>query len=348
VKVLPFNGKTLFIETKEGTIYGTIAVARYLNSLVKDKSYLNRKDEFEFALIHQWVSFCIQEGDLSKHYGYLSKCIQSGTYFVGNSLSFADLFILTHIQHDYKSFDKQEFISLGRWFNHMQQFDLCNPTKVHLELKVDKFVFKPIPELHPKKEEKKEITKKEEEKKEEKKEVTKKDEKKKIVEEKKEPCVITFGDIRVGHIISVKKHEKADRLYVESINVGEEAPRIICSGLVPHMGLEDLENKQVLVFCNLKPKNAVGIDSNGMVLCSTDSETKKVQLLKIPDGSKPGDIVTFGDEKPAPEKQLHERKLKAILEDLKTDENGNVIFKGLKAMVNGKGITSDFKNAHVS
>jgi len=98
---------------------------------------------------------------------------------------------------------------------------------------------------------------------------------KKIVEEKKEPCVITFGDIRVGHIISVKKHEKADRLYVESINVGEEAPRIICSGLVPHMGLEDLENKQVLVFCNLKPKNAVGIDSNGMVLCSTDSETKK-------------------------------------------------------------------------
>lgn len=42
------------------------------------------------------------------------------------------------------------------------------------------------------------------------------------------PCSL---DIRVGHIVSVREHPDADGLYVEMIDVGEEKPREIVSGL---------------------------------------------------------------------------------------------------------------------
>lgn len=312
------------------------------------------------------MGFCLNEKNLSNHLVYLNKCMQSGTYLVGNSLSFADLFVYSFVENLHQSFDNKNYINIARWFDYIQHYDVLKTEKVSLGLKVDKFVFKPIADLHPKKEEKKPEEKKDakveakpetkqevktEVKKEETKSDVKKDEKKKEkkpVEEKKEPNVITQADIRVGKILTVKKHEKADRLYVEEIDVGEEKPRVICSGLVPHMKPEDLQDKLVLVFCNLKPKSAVGIDSFGMVLCATDSETKKVQLVIVPEGTKPGTVVQFGDEVNQPEKQLHERKLKAILEDLKTNSDGEVVFKDLKAKVGGKVCTSNFKNAHVS
>lgn len=42
------------------------------------------------------------------------------------------------------------------------------------------------------------------------------------------------------------------RLYCEEIDVGEEEPRKIASGLVPHYSVEEMEGRRVVVFCNLK------------------------------------------------------------------------------------------------
>jgi methionine--tRNA ligase beta chain len=81
----------IHIETHEGKFYGPITICRYLNTLAKDKSFLSRKDDFEFALIHQWMNFASH--DLTKNLSYLNKVIQNGTFFVGNSISFADLFM---------------------------------------------------------------------------------------------------------------------------------------------------------------------------------------------------------------------------------------------------------------
>lgn len=48
-------------------------------------------------------------------------------------------------------------------------------------------------------------------------------------------------DIRVGQIIKIWRHEEADSLYVEEVDVGEPEPRIICSGLVKYIPLEHLQ-----------------------------------------------------------------------------------------------------------
>lgn len=47
-------------------------------------------------------------------------------------------------------------------------------------------------------------------------------------------------DLRVGRIVTAKKHPDADSLYVEEVDVGEEAPRTVVSGLVKHIPLEQV------------------------------------------------------------------------------------------------------------
>ena len=44
----------------------------------------------------------------------------------------------------------------------------------------------------------------------------------------------------------------------KEIDVGEDEPRQIASGLRPHFSLEQMEGQRLLVVANLKPKKLVG------------------------------------------------------------------------------------------
>lgn len=57
-------------------------------------------------------------------------------------------------------------------------------------------------------------------------------------------------DIRVGRILRAWKHDEADSLYVEEVDIGEPEPRIICSGLVSYIPLEHLQVSFFIVFFN--------------------------------------------------------------------------------------------------
>lgn len=76
-------------------------------------------------------------------------------------------------------------------------------------------------------------------------------------------------DIRVGRIVDVSKHPDADTLYVERIDLGEEAPRTIVSGLAKFVPIEEMQGRFVAVLCNLKPAKMRGVESQGMVLCTS-------------------------------------------------------------------------------
>ena len=75
-------------------------------------------------------------------------------------------------------------------------------------------------------------------------------------------------DMRIGKIIEVQRHPDADGLYVEKIDVGEDTPRTIVSGLVNYIPIEEMQDLLVLVLCNLKPAKLRGIESKGMLLCA--------------------------------------------------------------------------------
>jgi aminoacyl tRNA synthase complex-interacting multifunctional protein 1 len=101
-------------------------------------------------------------------------------------------------------------------------------------------------------------------------------------------------DLRVGVILNVSKHPTADKLYCEEIDVGEEKPRAIASGLVPYYTLEQMQGRRLIVICNLKPKSLVGFKSNGMVLCASQTNadgTHSVEFVDPPTDAQPGDRI---------------------------------------------------------
>ncbi len=89
-------------------------------------------------------------------------------------------------------------------------------------------------------------------------------------------------------------HPDADTLYVEKIDLGEGEPRTVSliamsdvsvifltifplklhpqqvvSGLAKFVPLEEMKNRNVAVLCNLKPAKMRGVESKGMVLCTS-------------------------------------------------------------------------------
>ena len=77
---------------------------------------------------------------------------------------------------------------------------------------------------------------------------------------------------------------------MEKIECGEEKPRQVISGLVKHIPIEEMQNRSVIILCNLKPAKMRGIMSEAMVMCASTPE--KVEILAPPQGAAPGDIVT--------------------------------------------------------
>ncbi|KAK2504906.1 hypothetical protein MC885_016773 [Smutsia gigantea] len=126
-------------------------------------------------------------------------------------------------------------------------------------------------------------------------------------------------DIRVGKVISVDKHPEADSLYVEKIDVGEAEPRTVVSGLVQFVPKEELQDRLVVVLCNLKPQKMRGVESQGMLLCaSIEGTSHKVEPLDPPVGSAPGErVFVKGYEKGQPDDELKPKK--KVFEKLQAD-----------------------------
>ncbi|KAF7151503.1 hypothetical protein RHSIM_Rhsim02G0168300 [Rhododendron simsii] len=101
-------------------------------------------------------------------------------------------------------------------------------------------------------------------------------------------------DMRVGVIVKAWRHEEADSLYVEEVDIGEPQPRIICSGLVNFVPLDHLQDRKVVVLANLKPRNMRGVKSSGMLMAASDASHENVELLVPPEGSTPGERIWFG------------------------------------------------------
>ena len=115
-------------------------------------------------------------------------------------------------------------------------------------------------------------------------------------------------DVRVGRILEVMRHAEADTLYVEKIDVGEESPRQVVSGLVKHIPIEQMQGRRVVIVANLKPSKMRGVESQAMVLCATSADGATVELVEPPEGAKLGERVTFAGHDAEPERQLNPKK----------------------------------------
>lgn len=73
-------------------------------------------------------------------------------------------------------------------------------------------------------------------------------------------------DIRAGTIISAEEIEGADKLLKLLVDIGEDIPRQIVSGIKEYLSTENLVGCQILVVTNLEPRTLKGVESRGMIL----------------------------------------------------------------------------------
>merc|ERR1712223_2294870 len=146
-------------------------------------------------------------------------------------------------------------------------------------------------------------------------------------------------DIKIGKIVEVKKHPEAEALYIETIDLGEAEPRTIVSGLVNFVPIEEMQNRMVVVLCNLKKAKLKGVESFGMVLCASREDPKEVEPLDVPEGCQPGDKCMVEGFEGEPDEQLNPKKKiwEKLAEDFKTSNDCVAQWQGNNLMVAGKG-----------
>ena len=147
-------------------------------------------------------------------------------------------------------------------------------------------------------------------------------------------------DVRVGKITKIWEHPESDKLYCEEIDVGEDEPRSIASGLRAfYPSPSDLLGKSVLVVCNLKVAKLAGFPSNGMVLCG--STEKKVEIVEPRGDVAVGTRVVLdldAESWPAPfsSGQMKKKKtMPAVSEILRLDDDGVAVYDGAKLACGG-------------
>lgn len=88
----------------------------------------------------------------------------------------------------------------------------------------------------------------------------------------------------VAKILAVEKHPNADKLYLETIDLGDEQ-RTIVSGLAAHYTPEELVGKHIVLVKNLQPAKLRGVESKGMLLASQDGESVGIICTQAPPGT---------------------------------------------------------------
>ena len=85
-------------------------------------------------------------------------------------------------------------------------------------------------------------------------------------------------DLRVGQVLSVENHPKADKLYVLKVDIGNGETRQLVAGMRAHYKPDDLVGKHVAMIVNLAPANIRGVESQGMMFGADDGNVVSVLL----------------------------------------------------------------------
>ena len=155
-------------------------------------------------------------------------------------------------------------------------------------------------------------------------------------------------DIRVGRIIKAWRHPEADKLYVEEVDIGEDEPRQICSGLVPYVPEDELQGRLVIVLANLKERNMVGVKSFGMLLAASTeaNDGRVVELITPPEDAAVGERVNFGamdapQVKPFAVNKVNKKKVwEAVQPDMGTTGDRVVAWSGLPMVTSAGPVTA--------
>ncbi len=94
-------------------------------------------------------------------------------------------------------------------------------------------------------------------------------------------------ELRIGTVVDVEDLEGSEKLLKLTVDLGEDLPRQILSGIKQWYSPENLKGKQFIFVANLEPRTMMGLESQGMILAA-DGE-KPIPLIpseQVPPGTK--------------------------------------------------------------
>ncbi|KAJ9049170.1 G4 quadruplex nucleic acid binding protein [Entomophthora muscae] len=291
VSIEDVAASTLTLE--DGTIIDTPnTILSHLASSIDEKFAGDKEEPAVQADIQQWLSASsVANEELSQFSKNVNTHLSGKSFICGGRMTLADVAIYARLRAHIAQLpldDQKTMLNTMRWFNQVQSQLEASKTLANANVEAVTIDLEALNLGGKKKKDKKAPAKKE--------------------EKKDSPIVPSMIDLRVGNIVEVAKHEAADSLYVEQIELGETEPRTVVSGLVKHFTLEEMKGRNVVLVCNLKPASMRGVKSFAMVLCATTAEGK-VEFVTPPEGSQPGDRVFFeGFEGQEPEAVLNPKK----------------------------------------
>lgn len=96
-------------------------------------------------------------------------------------------------------------------------------------------------------------------------------------------------DIRIGEILEVEIVEDADKLLKLKVDLGEETPRQIISGIRTYFDdPQSLVGTKCPFLANLEPRTIRGFESQGMILAgsATDALALLIPSADLPTGTR--------------------------------------------------------------
>lgn len=93
------------------------------------------------------------------------------------------------------------------------------------------------------------------------------------------PAMISIDDfskveVKIGTVVSAERVPDTDKLLRLMVDLGEEAPRQIVSGIAAYVENPDtLIGRQLAFVTNLEPRMLRGLESNGMLFAVGEGDT---------------------------------------------------------------------------
>lgn len=95
-------------------------------------------------------------------------------------------------------------------------------------------------------------------------------------------------EIRVGTVLEAEEVEGSEKLLKLTVDLGEEDPRTILTGMKEWKTPEDFKEKQLLFVTNLEPRKMMGVESQGMVMAADPDDGPVLLQVEraVPNGTK--------------------------------------------------------------
>ncbi len=81
------------------------------------------------------------------------------------------------------------------------------------------------------------------------------------------------AEIKIGTVLSAEAVPESDKLLRLEVDLGEDTPRQIISGIAQYIAPQDMLGRQFPFITNLEPRVIRGLVSNGMILAVGEGET---------------------------------------------------------------------------